>query len=287
MATRERIKTEEELKFEVDGFRLLLMDEIRHKRGKVYRVIVPQEFIAYAGSMDAAIFLAQLLHWSPRAKRKDGLIFKTFDDWKAETGLSEHKVKQAVKLLVSLGVMDMPKKIMTASKDGNASPTYHYRLRLQELWDSFQRHLYEPEIFELERIAAIEKARTLKISSSITKDTSKKAVKEKYRKTATQQNPNELVSPDDAAHLLDEAVEKRQSQNFCGETFESEWERERHQRRKAQVKLRERIDKLPDRWRLVFNDVPFAKWNLCWEDELSAVEYELAEERRLNFAARV
>ena len=37
--------------------------------------------------------LAQLFDWMPRAKREDGLVYKSGSDWQAETGISEGQIK--------------------------------------------------------------------------------------------------------------------------------------------------------------------------------------------------
>lgn len=285
MATRERLKSEEELKFELDEFRLDLFQQIRGARKKMYYVLVPQEFIRYTGSLDAAMFLSQLLHWTGRARRKDGFVFKTFADWEAEIGLSEHRVKQAVKLLVSLGVMDMPIKKMAASKNKNASPTYHYRIRLQELWDSFQRYLDQPELFELERIEAVTNARTINFSSSITKDTSKTAVKKKYRKTAAlekKEEPpsfeDEVIFDDEEQIIFEESEEISRPKIFRGETFEDverETERRLMESRKAKQNHYERISRLRnDDLRWAFRGVPYSEWNSNWESDLCDAEEE-------------
>src|SRR5690242_7707481 len=136
MAKRGELNTAEEVEMKRNEFRLALYQQIRSARnGLLPRLIVPHEFISFTGSLEAAVFLAQLLHWTPRARRKDGYVYKTFDAWKSETGLSEYRIKKAAELLVSLGVLYEPKKMMAASKNDNASATYHYRLKLQELWD--------------------------------------------------------------------------------------------------------------------------------------------------------
>lgn len=41
----------------------------------------------------ASRILSQLLEWLPRAKREDGLVYKSGADWQAETGISEGQLK--------------------------------------------------------------------------------------------------------------------------------------------------------------------------------------------------
>jgi len=280
MPSRGELNAAEEADIKRDEFKLSLYQFIRAKRdGLLRRVVVPQEFIAFTGSLDAAVFLAQLLHWTPRGRRKDGYVFKTFEAWKLETGLSEHRVKKAAELLVELGVLDKPKKMMAASKNKNASATYHYRLKLQELWDAMMRHLEQPEQFEVERLEAQKLTRTQKSSSSITKDTSKNTIKKKSaEEEKSYKEP--CIEVHEGSDMEDEEISLEKEENtweseiFCDKTFDIE--RENRECSSARQTRFQRINRLPYDLRLAFAGVSSSDWDWTWEEQLQEVERELA-----------
>ena len=82
----------------------------------------PRVFVDYMGSIDGAIFLSQLVYWSDRAVRADGGVFKKYDDWKEEIGLSPYEVQRAALVLREKGIL------VTKLKKANAAPTLHYYL---------------------------------------------------------------------------------------------------------------------------------------------------------------
>jgi hypothetical protein len=57
------------------------------------------------GSMKAAVFLQQLMYWTPLAKDQDGWVYKTAGEWKEETALSYEEQKAVRKILRNRGVM--------------------------------------------------------------------------------------------------------------------------------------------------------------------------------------
>src|SRR4029077_880522 len=54
------------------------------------------------GSIKAAVFLAQLMYWAPRAKNPDGWVFKMAEEWETETGLTYEEQLGARKILEGL-----------------------------------------------------------------------------------------------------------------------------------------------------------------------------------------
>ncbi|MBF7685996.1 hypothetical protein I2F17_09220 [Acinetobacter sp. B10A] len=56
------------------------------------------------GSSDACILLCQLIYWSDKTDNSLG-VYKTSEEWTAETGLSYSKQRTARKLLCSLGIL--------------------------------------------------------------------------------------------------------------------------------------------------------------------------------------
>ena len=46
------------------------------------------------GDAEGALWLSQLAYWSPLAKRNDGYVYKPYEEWERETGLSKRQVKR-------------------------------------------------------------------------------------------------------------------------------------------------------------------------------------------------
>jgi|GEM_PF-6481956 len=92
---------------------------------------IPRIYIDYTGSVKTALLLSQVVHWAQRGKRRDGYFYKTLEEWKAETGLSQFDVKKAMDFLADeKGVLE--RKRMLA----NGSRVWHYRLRKAEFMES-------------------------------------------------------------------------------------------------------------------------------------------------------
>jgi len=58
------------------------------------------------GSIKAAVFLAQLMYWAPRAKNPDGWVFKMAEEWETETGLTYEEQLGARKILEGLKLIE-------------------------------------------------------------------------------------------------------------------------------------------------------------------------------------
>lgn len=105
---------------------------IEDKEGFRNLIAVPRFFIDYTGNLDSAIFLSQLLYWSDNSVRPDGAVYKKYEDWRKEIGLSEYEVKQSVKVLKKKNVLQ------TKLKKANGAPTLHYYLDLEKLSSSIK-----------------------------------------------------------------------------------------------------------------------------------------------------
>ena len=57
-------------------------------------------------SVNAAIFVAQLIYWTPRAHDPDGWVYKSVEEWTDETALSYREQRQVRKHLVRLRVLE-------------------------------------------------------------------------------------------------------------------------------------------------------------------------------------
>ena len=77
------------------------------------------------------IMLSQLIYWSDRATREDGMVYKTSKDWIEELGVTGYAVRKFNKLPY----------IKTRVMKANASPTTHYRLDMDAFIELVMRHL--------------------------------------------------------------------------------------------------------------------------------------------------
>lgn len=115
------------------GNQKAVFDTIKSLVGQANILTIPRAFIDLTGSLDAALFLSQSIYWSD--KGQDGWFYKTYQEWTAETSLSEYQIRKAAKML---GKMDI---IETAIKKANGNPTVHYRVDIAKLSDWFLKKL--------------------------------------------------------------------------------------------------------------------------------------------------
>ncbi len=86
------------------------------------------------GSVKSAIFLAQLMYWTPRGKKDSGWVFKTAEEWEAETGLTYEEQFGARKILSDRNVIE--------TRYARREHTTYYRVRrevLDALWEEAPR----------------------------------------------------------------------------------------------------------------------------------------------------
>ncbi|NLK53074.1 MAG: hypothetical protein GX295_11645 [Syntrophomonadaceae bacterium] len=105
--------------------------------GQANILTIPREFVLLLGSLETALILSQLLYWSGRTINKDGWIWKTYQEWEEEIGLSKYQVSKARRQLEGLGILECKVKKVS----GN--PTVHYRLLTNELIDWLVKKLNE------------------------------------------------------------------------------------------------------------------------------------------------
>lgn len=87
------------------------------------RVIAFKPQIAeFLGSIEAAIYFQQLLHWQKYAKRVDGFIYKSAKEIQEETCISEKIQRRCRTQLERLGWIELKKKM------ANGHPTYHFKV---------------------------------------------------------------------------------------------------------------------------------------------------------------
>ncbi len=83
--------------------------------------------VRVTGSVTAALFLSQLMYWSPRGKDPAGWIYKRVEERTEETGLSRDEQQTVRKRLVQLGVLEEQRR--------GIPYRLYYRLNLQQLAD--------------------------------------------------------------------------------------------------------------------------------------------------------
>lgn len=94
---------------------------------------IPRLFVDLTGNMETAIFLSQLLFWSDKGKRSDGFIYKSRQEWVAETGLTDYSLRMARERLEKMGILE------TKLHRANGAPTLHYRLEQEALVNHVRR----------------------------------------------------------------------------------------------------------------------------------------------------
>jgi len=93
---------------------------IKQLTGQANVLTIPKAFILYTGSIEAALLLSQIIYWSDRGRRGDGWFWKSYKDWEDELCLSAKKLRKAVNVLKSMGI------IKTKLQKANGNPTLHY-----------------------------------------------------------------------------------------------------------------------------------------------------------------
>ncbi len=69
-------------------------------------IVLHRAFVDVGGSVSAGVFLSHLYFWSGKGKNKDKWIWKTYKEWKHETGLTRYEVDSARKRLGDLGLLE-------------------------------------------------------------------------------------------------------------------------------------------------------------------------------------
>jgi nucleoside diphosphate kinase len=145
-----------------------LIKSITGEEAKI--VAVPSELIHFIGDAGKAVLLSQLIYWSDKGGRKDGLIFKTYDEIYAETGIKEKTCSRYYKEFKEKGFFDW--KI----KKANSFPTVHFKLDMVKLTRLI-------ETFWVNRNSQNDQNDTVIMSESLTENTNKDISLSKNRET--------------------------------------------------------------------------------------------------------
>ena len=84
-------------------------------------------YVDVMGDIVGALWLSQLAYWQPKAKRTDGFVYKSYDEWEKETGLSKYQIKRSADKAEDMGIVEVK------LKRANGAPTLHYRINHPKL----------------------------------------------------------------------------------------------------------------------------------------------------------
>ncbi|MEO8393302.1 MAG: hypothetical protein ABI700_09950 [Chloroflexota bacterium] len=129
------------------AFRKHVLALIGENYGDKTLVLCPTAFVKLlSGDHKAAILLAQILYWGDRTRDPNGWFYKSYAEWKLETGLSESQVRRIVNgdprvqssqiTLRDLGVETVLKKVKRTG-----APTLHYRINQTQFLTALERSL--------------------------------------------------------------------------------------------------------------------------------------------------
>ena len=126
------------------SFRKHVLALIGETYGDKTLCLCPTGFVRlFRGDHKAAILLSQILYWAERTKDPDGWFYKSYADWRAETGLSEAQVRRIVNgdprvpsPQVTLRAVGVETKLQKVKRTG--APTLHYRVNQAQLIAALQ-----------------------------------------------------------------------------------------------------------------------------------------------------
>ncbi len=104
-------------------------------------ITVRRPFVAFTGSLEAAMMLDQLLYWTSRSVM-GGWVAKSDVDFQEELCLTRYSVRAARDRLIEMGIIE------TDVRRFNNFPTQHYHIlmdKLLEQWSDFVSRLSENE----------------------------------------------------------------------------------------------------------------------------------------------
>ena len=87
------------------------MDRVVEKRTLLHderSIVLQPEIVRRLGNLADAAVLQQLNYWMPKAKVEHGgrvWVYKTYENWAKEIGITEHQVRRCIERLESLGIV--------------------------------------------------------------------------------------------------------------------------------------------------------------------------------------
>lgn len=119
---------------------------------------VSKELIHFLGDARKAVLLSQLVYWSGRGVRRDGYIYKTYDEMFLETGIKQKTCNRYYQQFREMGFFDWTTKM------ANGFRTVHFKIDLDKLSESLKT-------FWLERNRQTVSPETVNLSEPITENT--------------------------------------------------------------------------------------------------------------------
>jgi len=104
-----------------------VFDAIRETNEHVYVIAVPVEFIGLCGESDAALFLAQLLYWTERARLPGGWVYKSRQQWCDELHWTRYRFDAARRRVRDLELLEEAYHLVGARR------ILHMRVRHDQL----------------------------------------------------------------------------------------------------------------------------------------------------------
>lgn len=106
------------------------------------------EFAKALKSVNATIFLCQLLYWKGKGKKKDGWIYKSQREMEEETALTRREQLTARRILKTTGILK--------EKLAGVPATIHYRIDTDKLNEIVEDHLEQKESLSLHKTCKLD-----------------------------------------------------------------------------------------------------------------------------------
>lgn len=106
-----------------------VMAFIKSVSGQSNVIVVPHIFLQITGDLMLAAMLSQLIYWSDRSVRPDGLVYKSAQDWFDEVGAKRY----------SVGCFKKLPYVHYVIKKANGVPTSHYSVDFDLLFDTISQ----------------------------------------------------------------------------------------------------------------------------------------------------
>jgi len=123
---------------------------------------ISKSFLEFTGSLEEGVFLSQVIYFSDKSSRSDGYFWKSYDEWKEHTFMTEYTLRKQVKALKEKGYLE------TALKKAYGAPTLHYKFNMEKFTEDFIPFLRNRRIDSLNSQNG-----NFDIAESLTKSTTK------------------------------------------------------------------------------------------------------------------
>jgi len=146
-------------------------------------IAIPRVLVDVTGDWGLAAMLNQLMYWSERSKRKDGLVYKSSVDWYNELLVSDYTVRKFKALPY----------VETKLLKANGAPTIHYRINWDVLIDEINKSICRIEQMDLLKstngLVEIDES----LTETTTEITTSKELTDSYESVSVPNNSNSTV----------------------------------------------------------------------------------------------